>query len=860
MKSLGIQGKLCALFMTGILIVSVATCFMVYTVFSSYQAREITQFREHETKNVEEILRGNVLMAYGLLEHSYQKAHDKNYLEEEYGPRLVATIDIAEGIIKDNLEKVKAGLLDEAQARENAQNGIARIRYDNGTGYVWINDTGTPYPKMIMHPTAPQLAGQVMNNPKYNCAQGQKKHLFQAFVEVTANDENQGFVNYVWPKPSSDGKLSEDQPKLSYVRRIPQWDWIIGTGVYVDDAIRDALERTKKEISLMRFNSGNGYFWINDITQPYPKMVMHPISPALEGKVMDDPKYDCALGKDQNMFLAFVDKTRDTGEGFVDYVWPRPQSGGGSNVTAPKLAFVKRFDQLGWIIGTGEYTDDIEMVIQAKAEAISAATRSLINQIVLFSLATLTLLFFVVRFFNNRLLLNPLKENIAFASKVANGDLTSQIKANSKDEIGDLAKALNKMVKDLSRMFKGIKNNSHTLNASSTTMLDFSGTMSSEADEMSNRSITVATSAEEMSVNMQSVASSMEQASTNVQLVAAATEEMDATTREIGEQLSTATTITQQAVQDSDKVSKSMETLGAAAQEINKVTEVITEISEQTNLLALNATIEAARAGEAGKGFAVVANEIKELARQTAHATGEIKNKIAGVQNSTAASVGQIAGITAIIAKVNEIVISINSSVSQQSAATSEIAENVGQVAQGIQEVNENVAQASLVNQNVASDIVQLQKTAGVISENCLETTAFSREMNKISAYLNKMVEEFDLGDEKFDIAKVKEAHLAWKQRLEAVLQGRRKMQPDEVVAHTNCEFGKWYQGQSAAIFTDLPLFQEIGRHHEAVHSIAKEIVSLYNQGKEREAQDKLKRFEDERKSLFGKLDELYVI
>ena len=68
-----------------------------------------------------------------------------------------------------------------------------------------------------------------------------------------------------------------------------------------------------------------------------------------------------------------------------------------------------------------------------------------------------------------------------------------------------------------------------------------------------------------------------------------------------------------------------MAELGTAAQEIGKVVETITEISEQVNLLALNATIEAARAGEAGKGFAVVANEIKDLARQTATDTGEIK-------------------------------------------------------------------------------------------------------------------------------------------------------------------------------------------------------------------------------------------
>jgi methyl-accepting chemotaxis protein len=67
--------------------------------------------------------------------------------------------------------------------------------------------------------------------------------------------------------------------------------------------------------------------------------------------------------------------------------------------------------------------------------------------------------------------------------------------------------------------------------------------------------------------------------------------------------------------------------LGISSQEIGDVVKVISSIAQQTNLLALNATIEAARAGEAGKGFAVVANEVKELAKQTAKATGDITNR-----------------------------------------------------------------------------------------------------------------------------------------------------------------------------------------------------------------------------------------
>ena len=110
-------------------------------------------------------------------------------------------------------------------------------------GYFWINDTGLPYPKMIMHPTIPSLDGQVMDDPKYNCALGKKENLFKAFVEVS-KENGEGFVDYLWPKPTTQG-LTQDLPKLSYVRLYKPQGWIIGTGVYVDDI--DALMVKEKD-------------------------------------------------------------------------------------------------------------------------------------------------------------------------------------------------------------------------------------------------------------------------------------------------------------------------------------------------------------------------------------------------------------------------------------------------------------------------------------------------------------------------------------------------------------------------------------------------------------------------------------
>ena len=118
--------------------------------------------------------------------------------------------------------------------------------------------------------------------------------------------------------------------------------------------------------------------------------------------------------------------------------------------------------------------------------------------------------------------------------------------------------------------------------------------------------------------------------------------------------------------------------------EDGQVTETITDISAQTNLLALNATIEAARAGEAGKGFAVVANEIKELARQTATATQDIRAKIDAIRASTTTAINDIERIAEVIRNVNEIVPQMAAAIEEQSAVTKDVAENIAQATAGV--------------------------------------------------------------------------------------------------------------------------------------------------------------------------------
>ncbi|MGX9965594.1 methyl-accepting chemotaxis protein [Roseomonas sp. F4] len=178
-----------------------------------------------------------------------------------------------------------------------------------------------------------------------------------------------------------------------------------------------------------------------------------------------------------------------------------------------------------------------------------------------------------------------------------------------------------------------------------------------------------------------------QEASANVQTVAAATEELATSVNEISRQVVNSSAIASRAVAEAQATDGRVQGLSAAANQIGDVVRLISDIAARTNLLALNATIEAARAGEAGKGFAVVAAEVKNLAAQTARATGEIGAKVSEIQAATAESVGAIRNIGQVIGEMAEIATGIAAAVEEQGSATRDIARNVQQAARGTSEV-----------------------------------------------------------------------------------------------------------------------------------------------------------------------------
>ncbi len=314
-----------------------------------------------------------------------------------------------------------------------------------------------------------------------------------------------------------------------------------------------------------------------------------------------------------------------------------------------------------------------------------------------------------------------------------------------KDEFSELTASVHSLIANTRKMVQDIQKNSTDLHQSSDNLSQVADLMDTEASETAQRSESVAAAAEEMSANMGSVAAATEEAAANVNVMTTATEEIGSTVGEIRTSTAKAKNITDQAVKEAVDITRKVDELGNSAQDIGKVTETITEISSQTNLLALNATIEAARAGEAGKGFAVVANEIKDLAKQTAEATGEIKQRIEGIQNSTNVTVHGIKNITEIINEIDEIVSNIATALDEQAGTMTELTTNIQQAGQGIGEVAENVAQSSTVSQEIASDISQVSHAAEEITQGTGKVKEKANELKGYAANLRALIEQFKI-------------------------------------------------------------------------------------------------------------------
>ncbi|MDR3497464.1 MAG: nitrate- and nitrite sensing domain-containing protein [Ancalomicrobiaceae bacterium] len=335
--------------------------------------------------------------------------------------------------------------------------------------------------------------------------------------------------------------------------------------------------------------------------------------------------------------------------------------------------------------------------------------------------------------FMTRSLVRPLGIATRALTGLANGDLAIGLPqpTSNRAEIGRITGALVRLRDALQQLDvmrareaeaerRRVEQARTERNAIADRFQEHMGALASEfahsAAEIDGASADLASAAEQTSREANEVKGAADTASSNVHSVAAATEEMSASILEIAAQVTRSSDIANRAAEAACATEADVVALTTAASRIGEVIGLIASIAGQTNLLALNATIEAARAGEAGRGFAVVASEVKNLAAQTARATGEIGDKVGEIQQATGRTVRSIEAIVHTVEEIRNISTTLAAAIEEQGIATREIASNTHQAAQGTGVVSETIGRVGEVAASTGAASSQLMGLSGKLN------------------------------------------------------------------------------------------------------------------------------------------------
>lgn len=512
-------------------------------------------------------------------------------------------------------------------------------------------------------------------------------------------------------------------------------------------SLEDAKTYAANEIRELRYGE-EGYFWIDQ--SDGTNIVL--LGSDTEGTNRMETKDSQGF----QMVKEIIRVAVEDGGGYTDYYFPKE----GETEALPKRAYSEYFKEFDWVVGTGNYIDDIDKVILEQKEDLSkyAQKKTIIFVSVTAIMGILLVLLAVVIVIN---ILSPLKAVDQQLKQMAKGNFTVPVPAKylkRKDEFGKQANILEKMKEHLGGLIGEVKRSAEEIT-------DMVTGINGNMQELNGEIEEVSATTEQLAASMEETAASTEEINMMSEEIEAAAKNIAVRAQEGAEEAGAIHVRAEKGKQDAfasrtkakETKERMKKSLTQAIEEvkvvdqINVLAESIMGITAQTNLLALNASIEAARAGDAGKGFAVVADEIRVLAEQS-------KENVENIQQVTEAVRGAVLNLksdaemmlefveTDVTASYeqfedladayNEDAAVVNELMADFSATSEELLASISSVLESVHGISEAANEGAEGTTHIADKTVVVVNRSADVSEHSKETEA-------AAALLKQEVEKF---------------------------------------------------------------------------------------------------------------------
>lgn len=508
----------------------------------------------------------------------------------------------------------------------------------------------------------------------------------------------------------------------------------------------EAKKRAADLVRVLRFDNGN-YFWIDTVDGT---------NVVLLGRDAEGKNRLNSVDKKGNSFIKdILANGQKEGGGFTEYWFPKP------NQEEPllKRAYSLVFKPYNWVIGTGNWIDDIDKLVAAQA---AEKKQKLMTSIIFIGVISVLsfLLSLALALYVSKRIADPLAAVEKNVQQIAAGNLrVPDLPITSNDEIGLLAKAFNVMKNNLDAVLRTVTNSSDHVADASHNLTESAQQSAQAANQVATAITDVAQGTQLQLSAVSDAADAVAELSHDISVAAERADAVAANAAAAAETAAHGGTSVNRAIRQMQQIEETVNTsalvvskLGERSKEIGQIVDTIAGIAGQTNLLALNAAIEAARAGEQGRGFAVVAEEVRKLAEQSEEAAKRIASLIKEIQTDTSHAVTAMNNGTHEVKIGAEVVQTAESSFQDISGLVIDVSEQVIEISTAIQKMaagSQRIVASINTIDGLSRQSAEQAETVSAATEEQSATmddiAASSRELAKMAEDMQQVVRQFQI-------------------------------------------------------------------------------------------------------------------